>query len=315
MSKIEAGFDEQRPEKEQPPVLSIFVIRHAEAWTKKDDPERNLTPEGEQFTDETGEQISDELGNPDQWIINQLDARNQRAKDTSARLVEKLQEQGFNQFFVPIKTGKGGFTGEEKMEISNTPREHTSVPSLAKKIMTVPVEEGGSLMERYQKQLQAEGIEKPTDIQIIQAWLEDDNVPEGVENAQQVKEFFLTALQSQQDKMSVLSKIVPEGKGIATVIGVNNPRMDLLVEAITGVSLKETLESGDEITPRSQGVRIDFRPGQSPEFSVLGRAETSVAEKDEAGKLSARRKPVRAIEAKLADWVEPRPIEAIKVEK
>ncbi len=309
---------ESRAEKEKQPTLSVFVIRHAEAWPSSQDPERNLTPEGERYTKETADQIADALGNPDQWIINQLDARNFRAARTAAINVEQLQERGFYQFFKPIKAGKGGLTGKEKLEISDKPREHTAVPRLARKIMTAPISVEGSermsLMDYYRKQLAAEGKTEPPDVELIQAWLEDENLPENIETPQQIKEFLLSALQKQQDILPKLAQVLPADKRIATVIGVNNPRMDLLVEAITGVSLKEHVEKKNEITPRSQGVRIDFHLNRPPEFSVFGRAETTVAKK-EKGKLTEEREPVEAFESKLKEWAKPRPIESIKVKE
>jgi phosphohistidine phosphatase SixA len=312
---IDLSLPEHKMEQEKFPVLSIIMIRHGEALSKKDDPERHLTQEGIEYTKQTAEEIAARLGDPDKWMINQLDARNIRAKQSTEVFVNKLMERGFKQFFRPIKGTKDG-QFIEKAEIADKPRAHTSVGSLAKKIMTKTVAEETTLMDFLKAKLKNEkNIEKPSEVDLLLAWAEEENLPEDIESLKDVKNLFLTAFTKQQEKLPQLADVLPSGKSVLTVIGLNNPRIDAAIEALTGVSLKESLQKGEEITPNSQGVKIDFYLNKPPEVSIVGRAETSLAQKDGSGKPMEKRKQIPPLASKLSAWVDPRALDSIKIEK
>jgi hypothetical protein len=182
--------------------------------------------------------------------------------------------------------------------------------------MTKTVAEETTLMDFLKAKLKNEkNIEKPSEVDLLLAWAEEENLPEDIESLKDVKNLFLTAFTKQQEKLPQLADVLPSGKSVLTVIGLNNPRIDAAIEALTGVSLKESLQKGEEITPNSQGVKIDFYLNKPPEVSIVGRAETSLAQKDGSGKPMEKRKQIPPLASKLSAWVDPRALDSIKIEK
>ncbi|MFA7653649.1 MAG: aminopeptidase [Candidatus Magasanikbacteria bacterium] len=295
----EEGQNEYKEYKNKP-VLSVFLTRHAEAWPSVQQKERHLTPEGEFYADQTGDEVSETLGDPKAWLVNKMAASNTRAEETADRMTNRLLVAGFEQFSKTIaKTGSRQKAIDGKIFTVKLPEDYDN--------------QQRTLMKYYQDRLREQGRTGDiSDIELFIEWLNDENLPQGIPSAEEVRSLFLKAVKNEQDNLPRLIEELQKsgtGKSLATVIGLNNPRMDLFLETLTGISMKEFLKRlGDEITPRSQGVRIDFYPNRPPEFSVFGSRFTTVAEKDAEEKLTAKRQTVEPITSTLKQFSDPQVI-------
>ena len=273
MKRISSIEYPQNPEIENKklPAVSVFIFRHGETKTSEEDPKRRLIEEGEKQVDNLGDMIAQELGDPNQYIINPIDAENLRARQSTDRVIERLRRRGFDKYLQPIKIGKGGFTGKEELITSNQPRQHRTYAPLRRKIftaeMTTPNGERATLKDYYFKILQDQGVEHPSVMQILQAWLTDEKPVKGIETPNDVKVFFQQAIEHANNDIPALKEILPEGKSIVTIIGANNPKVDLLLETVTGM---DRAKQEEEIVSNAEGCRVDFYPNQPPVFSVFG---------------------------------------------
>lgn len=270
-NKFEQINQENIEKMKQQPVLTVMLLRHAQAVEEEVDKKRPLSEEGGANIDTTGDYVASVLEkDADKYILNNLDAKNTRAHQTQERFTKKLNEHGVNTFMKPIKAGKGGLKGDEVMELSSEPRQHTTYPALAKQIMKAKMEPGNekseTVMAYYKRMVQATGVEKPTSAQIINTWLTDENPPKFIESPISIKEFFMAAIKNQNEDIPKLASILPKGKTLLTVIGANNPRVDLLFEALSGHKMNQD----NELVDYAQGMQIDFREGVSPTFKVIG---------------------------------------------
>lgn len=257
---IESGREMREVERTMP-VLTSYVLRHGETTEDKLNPNRGLTPQGEQQIDAAAERLIAEL-DPKRDVIQIFESGNQRALVSVMRIAEKLKQAGF-EFFTPIKVdAKNNFRpkegGVETMEESKARSMKRAIGAAV-------------IPDAFKKRLADKALHKELGIvddipdKRVVAWMLGD-WPDEVESPKHVFERVERGVADAQKRLPILVRQLGPDKRIVAISAANATAIDAAIVARTGMPVTER---GGE-TANAEGFKVDFSLTAEPKFAVWG---------------------------------------------